>query len=149
MSFIGNIAAAQSARAIGNYNAQMYWQQAEYARAKAERKLTAYEQLDKPRIIKQQSRDYSNFFVNILSSGAEFSGTPFLSALTYRVNQNLDLTIANYNATVDYQDEINNASLLEAKGIGEKFQGRMTARTEYFKAAGSLLGGYNQPWSNQ
>jgi len=141
MSFIGNIAAAQSARAIGNYNAQMYQQQAEYARAKAERKLTAYEQLDKPRIIKQQSRDYSNFFVNILSSGAEFSGTPFLSALTYRVNQNLDLTIANYNATVDYQDEINNASLLEAKGIGEKFQGRMTARTEYFKAAGSLLAG--------
>jgi len=141
MSFIGNLATAYSARAIGDYNAQMYWQQAEYARAKAERKLTAYEQLDKPRIIKQQSRDYSNFFVNILSSGAEFSGTPFLSALTYRVNQNLDLTIANYNATVDYQDEINNASLLEAKGIGEKFQGRMTARTEYFKAAGSLLAG--------
>jgi len=141
MSFIGNLATAYSARAIGDYNAQMYWQQAEYARAKAERKLTAYEQLDKPRIIKQQSRDYSNFFVNILSSGAEFSGTPFLSALTYRVNQNLDLTIANYNATVEYQDEINNASLLEAKGIGEKFQGRMTARAEYFKAAGSLLAG--------
>ena len=148
MSFIGNIAAAQTAKAIGSYNAQMYWQQAEYARAKAERKLTAYEQLDKPRIIKQQSRDYSNFFVNILSSGAEFSGTPFLSALTYRVNQNLDLTIANYNATVDYQDEINNASLLEAKGIGEKFQGRMTARAEYFKAAGSLLAGANQPGAN-
>ena len=35
MSFIGNFAAAQSAKAIGQYNQSVYYQQAAYARKKA------------------------------------------------------------------------------------------------------------------
>ena len=143
MSFIGNIAAAQSARAIGNYNAQMYWQQAEYARAKAERKLTAYEQLDKPRIIKQQSRDYSNFFVNVMKSGVEFTGTPYEVAMAYKFNQATDLAIADYNQNMDNIDMVNRSLLLQAKGMGAEFEGRLIARGEYIKTAGSLLGSAN------
>ena len=35
MSFIGNFAAAQSAKAIGQYNQSVYYEQAAYARKKA------------------------------------------------------------------------------------------------------------------
>ena len=36
-------------------------------------------------------------------------------------------------------DIINQSLLLEAKGQGERLKGDLTARTEYMKAAGSLL----------
>ena len=36
MSFIGNFAAAQSAKAIGKYNSDLYYQQAQLAKKKAD-----------------------------------------------------------------------------------------------------------------
>ena len=52
MSFIGNIAAAQSAKALGKYNQQVYDQQAALQKAKTEVNKKVYENLDRPRLVK-------------------------------------------------------------------------------------------------
>jgi hypothetical protein len=71
MAFIGSLVAAQTARAIGEYNAKVNQQQAAYWDAKAAQQRTAYNQLDRPRLLKAQNRERSNFFVNTLMTGAE------------------------------------------------------------------------------
>ena len=139
MAFIGNLAAAYSARAIGDYNAQMYQQQAAYAKQQAVMREKAYNQLDRPRIVKKQSLDFSNFFVNVMRSGVEFTGTPYEVAMAYKFNQATDLAVSDYNENMDNIDMVNRSLLLEAKGMGEEFRGRLTARAEYIKTGGSLL----------
>ena len=143
MSFIGNLVTAYTARAIGDFNAQMYWQQADYARRQAEVAEAAYNKLDRPRIVKKQSLDYSNFFVNVMKSGVEFTGTPYEVAMAYKFNQATDLAIADYNQNMENIDMVNRSLLLQAKGMGAEFEGRLIARGEYIKTAGSLLGSAN------
>ena len=50
-----------------------------------------------------------------------------------------DLALADYNQKVTNNDLINQSLLLEAKGQGERLKGDLTARSEFAKAAGSLL----------
>ena len=97
MAFIGNIVGAFAAQQIGEYNAQLYNQQAAYADAKAQQQRAAYNQIDKPRLLKAQERERSNFFVNTLMTGAEFSGTNYAMALAFDYEQGTDLVIADYN----------------------------------------------------
>ena len=80
MSFIGNIAAAQSAKAMGKYNESLAYQQAAYDRKKAAVREKVFNTIERPRFVKQQAAQYSNFFVNALRTGAEFreGTTPFL-----------------------------------------------------------------------
>ena len=137
---LGSIAAAQASIQIGKYNAQMYQQQAAYQNAKALQQREVYNKLDRPRLLKQQKRDYSNFFVSLLSSGVEFRGTPYEAALDFQVNQALDLSIADYNENIDFIDARNQSLLLESKARGELFKGRALAGPEYIKAGTSLLG---------
>jgi len=139
MAFIGNIVGAFAAQQIGEYNAQLYNQQAAYADAKAQQQRAAYNQLDRPRLVKQQQRDYSNFFVSRLVSGAEFSGTAFDAALDFQVNQALDLSIADYNESIEYDEVRNQSLLLEARGRGERYRGQLTAGVQLARAGGSLL----------
>jgi len=141
MSFIGNIAAAQSAKAIGRYNEKLAYQQAQYERKKAAIREEVYNNIERPRFVREQERAYSNFFVNALRSGAEYreGTTPFLVGIENRNNQMLDLALADYNTKVAVNDQINQSLLLEAKGRGERLKGDLTARAEYMKAAGSLL----------
>ena len=145
MSFIGNFAAAQSAKAIGQYNSQLYYQQAQYARKKAAINQKVYDQVTRPLIVKNNKANYSNFFVSALSSGAEFrEGTsPYLAGLEFRMNQATDLVIADFNSEMDQMDQLNQASLLQARGTGAAFSGTMTARTENIKGAASLLSAAN------
>ena len=145
MSFIGNFAAAQSAKAIGQYNSQLYYQQAQYARKKAAINQKVYDQVTRPLIVKNNKANYSNFFVSALSSGAEFrEGTsPYLAGLEFRMNQATDLVIADFNSEMDQMDQLNQASLLQARGTGAAFSGAMTARTENIKGAASLLSAAN------
>ena len=143
MSFIGNIFAGRAAEQIGKYNAALYQQQSAYAQAKADQQRAVYNKLDKPRLVKKQRSDYSNYFVSLLTSGAEFRGTPYDTALEFQVNQAIDLSIADYNETVEYIDSRNESLLLAAKGRGEMYKGRLTAQAEYAKAAGSLLSDAN------
>ena len=75
-----------------------------------------------------------------MRTGAEYEGTtPFLVGIRNKQNQLFDLALSDYNNEVTINDQINQSLLLEAKGRGERLKGDLTARTEYAKAAGSLL----------
>ena len=65
--------------------------------------------------------------------------TPFFVGVRNKQTQLFDLALADYNKKVQTNDIINQSILLEARGRGERFKGELTARTEYMKAAGSLL----------
>ena len=137
MSFIGNIFGAYGARQIGNFNAQLYAKEAELTRKNAEIKKQVFQNVDKPRIIAQQARDRSNVFVQFIKSGVDvdrIGESPFLVMLDQTVEQAFDLEIAEFNSTVAYQNEINNASLLRAKGEGERFKGDIAFATGLLKA---------------
>jgi len=141
MSFIGNIAAAQSAKAIGKYNESLAYQQAAYDRKKAAIADKVYNTIERPRFVEQQKRQFSNFFVDALRTGAEYreGTTPFLVGVKNLQTQLFDLSLADYNNQVQQNDLLNQSLLLEAKGRGERLKGDLTAATEYTKAAGSLL----------
>ena len=141
MSFIGNIAAAQSAKAIGKYNASVAYQEAQYERKKAAVREEIYKTVEKPRLLDLQDQQYSNFFVEALNTGAEFreGTTPFLVGLKNKQLQSFDLAMADYNSKVAVTDQINQSLLIEARGRGEEFKGKMTANTQYMAAVGSIL----------
>ena len=66
MSFFGNLAAARSAKeALGEYNNQLYQQQAAYQREKAAVNLATYNNIKRPLFVKNLKRNYSNFFVKL------------------------------------------------------------------------------------
>ena len=69
MSILGNIAAAQTASAIGKYNQSVAYQQAAYDRKKAAVQQKVFDTIERPRFVKQQEQAYSNFFVNALRTG--------------------------------------------------------------------------------
>jgi len=141
MSFIGNIAAAQSAKALGKYNESVAYQEAAYEKRKAEIKEKVYNNVERPRFVNQQEQQYANFFVSALRTGAEYreGTTPFFVGLRNRTNQMLDLALSDYNNEVTVNDMINQSLLLQAKGRGERLKGDLTARAEYMKAGASLL----------
>ena len=150
MSFIGDIFGAYGARQIGRFNQGLYAKQAELARKNAEVKKQVFQNVDKPRIIAQQVRDRSNVFVQFIKSGVDvdrIGESPFLVMLDQTVEQAFDLEIAEFNSTVAYENQMNNASLLQAKGAGERFKGEIAFRTGILKAAGQAGSNYNQTGS--
>ena len=68
MSFI-NFAAAQSAKAIGKYNSDLYYQQAQHE--KADINLKTYNQVTRPLFVKNAKNNTHNL-VAAYNSGAEF-----------------------------------------------------------------------------
>ena len=141
MAFIGNIFGAYGARQIGRFNADLYAKQAELVRKNAEIKKQVFQNVDKPRIIAQQARDRSNVFVQFIKSGVDvdrIGESPFLVMLDQTVEQALDLEIAEFNSTVAFENQMNNASLLQAKGAGERFKGEIQFRTGMAKAIGQI-----------
>ena len=146
MSFIGNIAAAQTAKTLGKYNQSVAYQEAAYERKKAAIREKVYNQIERPRFLDQQDQAYSNFFVSALSTGFEYreGTTPFFVGLKNKTNQMLDLALSDYSNKVTVNDMINQSLLIQAKGTGERLKGDLTARAQYMAAAGSLLTmGYN------
>ena len=141
MSFIGNFAAAQSARAIGKYNEGVYKQRAELQRARTAQNKAIYDKLDRPRLVKKQDSEYDFLFVRALKTGAEVrEGTsPYLALLETRYNQATDLQIADFRSNQANFDGLNESLLLESKAAGARFKGDLTARTETIKGFGSLL----------
>ena len=141
MSFIGNIAAAQTAKAIGNYNKAVYDQQYKFETAKQKAKEAFYEKVERPKLIDDQIFAYSQFFVDALNTGAEFrpGETTWLVALRNKQKMALDLSMADYNKEVERIDGVNTALLIKAKGEGAQYEGLMTARAEKIKAGASLL----------
>ena len=141
MSFLGNLAAAGSAKAIGKYNASVAYEEAQYERKKAAVREEIYRTVEKPRLLDQQDQQYSKFFVDALNTGAEFreGTTPFLVGLKNKQLQSFDLAMADYNSKTAVTDQINQSLLIQARGRGEEFKGKMTANTQYMAAVGSLL----------
>ena len=141
MSALGNIAAANAAKKIGKYNESVAYQEAQYLRKKAAVEEKVYNTIDRPRFLKAQERAMANFRVSAFRSGAEYRDgtTPFLVGVENLQNQLLDLSLNDYNQEVKQNDIINQSILIQARGQGERFKGELTARTEYMKAAGSLL----------
>ena len=145
MAFIGNIFGAYGAREIGKFNADLYAKQAELTRKNAEIKRTTFEQVTLPRLKKDQERFRSNQFVNLLKSGFDvdrIGETPYLIGLEKSIEDAFEISVQSFNSTVAVQNEINNASLLQAKGQGERFRGDIQFRTGLFKAAGQMGSNY-------
>lgn len=146
MSFIGDFAAAGATRSISAYNANLTYQQAQYARKKAEVNKKYYNQVTLPLLKKQQEANRSNLFVNLLRSGAEFreGTTPYEVMLENNLNQAFNLVVADYNKEMDYQDQLNQSLLLEQQSIGQRAAGKIQSRALMAKGVGSaLLTGYN------
>ena len=141
MSFIGNLLGGYGAAQIGKFNQGLYNQEAKLKAQNAEIKKQTFLTVDKPRIVAQHYRDQSNMLVNFIKSGVDVSrigDSPFLVMLDQTVEQAFDLEIAEFNSTVEYQNELNNASLLRSRGEGEVFKGRITRNAEFAKAAGKM-----------
>ena len=141
MSFIGNLAAASSAKAIGKYNSSVAYQEAQYERKKAAVKQRVYETVEKPRLLDQQDQQFSDFFVKSLRSGAEMRAgtTPMFVAIKNKQLQSFDVAIADYNSKVAVTDMINQSLLIEARGRGEAFKGELAFRTGIAKAGGDIF----------
>tara|TARA_R100001460_G_scaffold95488_1_gene137650 strand:- start:228 stop:689 length:462 start_codon:yes stop_codon:yes gene_type:complete len=149
MSFIGNIAAAQSAKAIGKYNQSVLNQQSALQKAKTEVNRKVYNDVDRPRLVKNQNAAYDFLFVQALKSGAEVreGSSNYEVLMETKINQATDLAIEDYNSTTAYYDGINQSILLASKGVGERFKGYMTANTQYMQAIGSMFGNYRKSGS--
>jgi len=150
MSFIGDIFGGYAAKQVGKFNQGLLNQQASLEARNAEINKQTFLTVDKPRIIAQHARDRSNTLVNFIKSGVDVSRideSPFLVMLDETIEQGFDLEIAEFNSTTAYQNQINNASLLRAKGEGEAFKGELAFRTGMLKAAGKMGSNYNQTGS--
>ena len=79
--------------------------------------------------------------MRFINSGAEIRAdeSPYLTLLENEYNRATELAIRDFNQEMDQTELINSTLLNEARARGELFKGQLTARTEYFKAAGSLL----------
>jgi len=152
MSWVGNVIAAVGALKAADYNKKLYDKQAALNREKGRQREEIFNKIERPRLVKSQEKAYSELYVNLLSSGAEFreGTTPFFLAQEQLVNNATDLAIADYNLTVDMIDTENQSLLLEAKGDQAMFQGLITAAGQGAKAysgaqqnkneSGSILG---------
>jgi len=143
MSFFGDILGGYGASQVGKFNQSLYNEEAKLKVRNAKLKKQTFLTVDKPRIIAQHTRDQSNMLVKFLKSGVDvdrIGGSPFLVMLDQTVEQAFDLEIAEFNSTVEYQNELNNASLLRTKGEGEAYKGEIAFRTGMLKAAGKMYG---------
>jgi hypothetical protein len=146
MSALGNIAAAQSAKRISKYNAKVTRMERDFLDAKREVNIKFYNNVTKPLLLKNQEKARANLYVNSLRTGAEFreGTTPYDVMLENNVNQAFNVVIADYNNEMDANDQLNQSLMLEAKAAGQEYAGKMTARGQYFAAAGSLLSDANK-----
>ena len=146
MSALGNIAAAQTAKRIGSYNAKVTRMERDFLDAKREVNIKFYNNVTKPLLLKNQEKARANLFVSSLRTGAEVreGTTPYDVLLENNVNQAFNVVLADYNNEMDAQDQLNQSLMLEAKAAGQEYAGRMTARSQYFAAAGSLLSDANK-----
>ena len=146
MSALGNIAAAQTAKRIGSYNAKVTRMESDFIKAKAEVNKKFYKKVTKPLLLKNQEKARANLFVSSLRTGAEVreGTTPYDVMLENNINQAFNVVIADYNQEMDATDQLNQSLMLEAKAAGQEYAGRLTARAQRFAAVGSLLSDANK-----
>jgi len=146
MSFLGNFAAAQSAKAIGKYNNTVYQQQADAIQKKKEQNKKIYNDITRPLFVKQQNAQYDQFFVNQLNTGFEMTGSAYLNALEFKYNQAFDLAVLDFNQEQSLVDQENQAQAALQRGQSALFEGNLRARTENIKGVTSLLSTANKQY---
>ena len=142
MAFVGNLLGGYQAREIGKYNETILKQQAAINTRNAEIKKTTFEQVTLPQLKKDQARNRSNQFVNLISSGVDVSrigDTPYLVMLEQSVEDAFEISVQSYNSQTAYENELNTSLILEAQGRGKAFEGEMAFRTGVAKAAGDIF----------
>ena len=145
MSFIGDIVGGYGAAQIGKFNQGLYNQKALINTRNAEIKKKTFEQVDLPRIRKEQERNKSNLFVQLLNSGfdaSQIGDTPYLVMLDQDIEDAFEVSIQTYNSTLTYEQELNNSLILQAQGAGEAYKGKVARNAAYVKAAGKMYGNY-------
>ena len=150
MSFIGDILGGYGAAQIGKFNQSLYNQKALINTRNAEIKKKTFEQVDLPRIRKEQERNKSNLFVQLLNSGfdaSQIGDTPYLVMLDQDIEDAFEVSIQTYNSTLTYEQELNNSLILQAQGQGEAFKGKVARNAAYAKAAGKMFGNYQSSGS--
>ena len=141
MAFVGNLLGGYQAKEIGKYNESILQQQAVINTRNAEIKKTTFEQVTLPQLKKDQARNRSNQFVNLLSSGVDVSrigDTPYLVMLEQSVEDAFDITVQSYNSQTAYENELNTSLILQAQGRGKAFEGEMAFRTGIAKAGADI-----------
>ena len=141
MAFVGNLLGGYQAKEIGKYNESILQQQAVINTRNAEIKKTTFEQVTLPQLQKDQARNRSNQFVNLLSSGVDVSrigDTPYLVMLEQSVEDAFDITVQSYNSQTAYENELNTSLILQAQGRGKAFEGEMAFRTGIAKAGADI-----------
>ena len=147
MSFIGNIFGGYGASQLGKYNAGVSEAQAKMDAEKAKVREKIYQNIEKPKLIRDLDTAYSQFKVSVFKSGVELRAGETSGIVALRNKQNIvnEIAMSDYNNTVAVNDLKNQSILLMAKGAGERFKGDIARNTAYAKAAGSLLTmGYNK-----
>ena len=142
MAFVGNLLGGYQAKEIGKYNESILQQQAVINTRNAEIKKTTFEQVTLPQLKKDQERNRSNQFVNLLSSGVDVSRigeTPYLVMLEQSVEDAFDISVQSYNSQTAYENELNTSLILQAQGRGKAFEGEMAFRTGIAKAGADIF----------
>ena len=142
MAFVGNLLGGYQAKQIGKYNEGILQQQAAINTRNAEIKKTTFEQVTLPQLKKDQARNRSNQFVNLLSSGVDVSRigeTPYLVMLEQSVEDAFDISVQSYNSQTAYENELNTSLILQAQGRGKAFEGEMAFRTGIAKAGADIF----------
>jgi len=148
MSFFGDILGGYGAAQIGKYNQDIFNQKARINTRNAEIKKKTFEQVDLPRIRKEQERNKSNLFVQLLNNGfdaSQIGDTPYLVMLDQDIEDAFEISIQTYNSTLTYEQELNNSLLIQAQGAGEAFKGKVARNAAYAKAAGKAYGNSQSP----
>ena len=143
MSFIGSIFGGYAAQQVGRFNQRLYNQQAAIEKRNAEIKLQTFDNVELPRLLKNQERNRSSLLVNLLKSGVDIDrvgSTPYLMMLEQEVENDFDLALATYNSQVSYQNEVNRSLLTQARGRGEAFKGELSYRVGIAKGIGDMYG---------
>ena len=146
MAFIGDILGGYGASQLGKYNQSVAIAQAKIDAEKAKVREKIYQNIERPKLIKDLDTAYADFKVSVFKSGVEFRPGETSGIVALRNKQNIinEIAMSDYNNTVAVNDLNNQSILLMARGEGERFKGDMTRAASYAKAAGSLLTiGYN------
>ena len=148
MSFFGDIIGGYGAGQLGKYNQDLFNQKSAINTRNAEIKKKTFEQVDLPRIRKEQERNKSNLFVQLLNNGfdaSQIGDTPYLVMLDQDIEDAFEISIQTYNSTLTYEQELNNSLILQAQGAGEAYKGRVTRNAAYAKAAGKMYANSQSP----
>ena len=148
MSFIGDIIGGYGAGQIGKVNQDIFNKQEAINTRNAEIKKRTFEQVTLPQLKKDQARNRSNQFVNLLSSGFDvdrIGETPYLVMLEQSVEDAFSISVESFNSQVSYENELNNSLILQAQGNLKRFEGDVMRNAAYAKAAGKAYGNSQSP----